>query len=111
MPAFSVEVNINSAAMQRLVRRGMSDLYPRLGNRIVNNARSRAPGPGNSIARHPRPGEPTGNLRNSIGWRAGPDSLEVFASAHYARYVHDGTRRMRARPFLRDAMVEEVKRL
>ncbi len=37
---------------------------------------------------------------------AGRTSLRVGASAKYARFVEEGTRRMRAQPYLRPALVE-----
>jgi HK97 gp10 family phage protein len=43
----------------------------------------------------------TGNLRRSVGSKveAGGDRGVIGASAHYARYVHEGTSRMSGRPF------------
>lgn len=44
----------------------------------------------------------TGYLRSSIavGWLIGKIGALVRANANYAIYVHEGTRRMRARPFM-----------
>lgn len=103
----------------------------RLGRRIEANAKQRAP-------------VDTGNLRRSIGHELSVQGtrivLEVFATANYAKFVHDGTephlirpRRAKAlafeaggrtvfaawamhpgtkpRPFLQDAVDEEVRRL
>ena len=54
-----------------------------LGNRIVSNAKQRAP-------------VNTGNMRRTIGHRvissASEVRLELFATAKYAGFVHDGTR-------------------
>lgn len=60
----------------------------------------------------------TGNLRRSIASQsptllpggAGAE-VKVIAKAEYAVYVHQGTRYMRARPFLRNAAEEIVGRL
>ncbi len=46
----------------------------------------------------------TGRLRDSIR----PSGLTIEAGAPYARFVHEGTRYMKPRPFLRDA-IEELK--
>lgn len=50
----------------------------------------------------------TGRLRGSITWRLGQDAHSVYAdigtNVEYAGYVELGTRRMRARPFLRPAL-------
>jgi HK97 gp10 family phage protein len=50
----------------------------------------------------------TGNLRASITFeiqQQGSDLIgRVGTNVPYARYVHDGTKYMRARPFLRDAL-------
>ena len=46
----------------------------------------------------------TGTLRRSITHRVDPAAIPKFAEVgtnlHYARYVHDGTRYMKGRPFL-----------
>jgi HK97 gp10 family phage protein len=71
----------------------------RLGNRVVNNAKGRCP-------------VDTGNLRSSIRLDLlSNGEAEVSANTEYAGYVHDGTRYVPARPFLRDALTEEVGRL
>lgn len=48
----------------------------------------------------------TGNLRRSIHARteAGGDRGRVGTNVNYARWVHDGTRRMAARPFFKMGM-------
>lgn len=52
----------------------------------------------------------TGRLRASIAWRMGRDWRGLYAivgtNVHYAAYVEFGTRRMRARPYLRPALQE-----
>lgn len=50
----------------------------------------------------------TGNLKNSIQSRqTGPAAWEVRVGAEYGIYVHDGTRVMRPRPFLVQAVDAE----
>jgi len=48
----------------------------------------------------------TGQLRNSIGYtiRRGEMIVSIHADQSYARFVEFGTRRMRARPFIRPAI-------
>lgn len=46
----------------------------------------------------------TGRLRASHYVRFKPLTAEVGASANYALFVHEGTRFMPGRPFLRDSM-------
>lgn len=51
----------------------------------------------------------TGYLRSSIGVASiTPFQAKVIVGAHYGRYIHEGTRYMRARPFLADGLAESV---
>lgn len=56
----------------------------------------------------------TGRLRNSIQMvemqRDGVPVIRVGSGVHYAAYVHQGTRRMRPNPYLRDALKAAVIR-
>jgi len=45
----------------------------------------------------------TGRLRSSISSTIRPMSATISTHTNYARFVHDGTRRMRPRPFMADA--------
>lgn len=45
----------------------------------------------------------TGRLRSSIYTDIRPMSSTVSTNTNYARYVHDGTRYMNARPFMKNA--------
>lgn len=52
----------------------------------------------------------TGRLRASINVDLKPDNKVVVGTkVQYALFVHEGTRYVRARPFLRSAMTEVVK--
>jgi HK97 gp10 family phage protein len=48
----------------------------------------------------------TGRLRSSIETTVRPLEGTVRTNVEYAHFVHDGTRNMRARPFMRDAADE-----
>ncbi len=48
----------------------------------------------------------TGNLRGGTFGRADGNDIIIGATAEYAIYVHEGTRYMSARPFLREAAEE-----
>ena len=48
----------------------------------------------------------TGRLRSSISNNIRPMHAEVRTNTNYAVYVHEGTRYMSARPFMRDAVRE-----
>lgn len=48
----------------------------------------------------------TGALRRDIAGRADSQAAYVGNSLHYARYVHDGTSRMAARPYLQEGIAD-----
>lgn len=50
----------------------------------------------------------TGNMLNAIHSKVGSSDAEVISPAPYSIYVHEGTRYMSARPFLRKALEESV---
>lgn len=50
----------------------------------------------------------TGNLRNSITHDVGTDEVVIGTNVEYAPYVELGTRKMKARPFLRNAISENM---
>lgn len=53
----------------------------------------------------------TGRLRNSITHAlSGEDSVVIGTNVEYAIYVHEGTSRMKGRPFLRDAVANSRSR-
>ena len=56
----------------------------------------------------------TGRLRSSIQTTSPKETgtgvtVRIGSNVNYARYVELGTRRMRARPYLRPALAQEVK--
>ena len=55
----------------------------------------------------------TGNLRNSLTNKVHNESdyVEIGSNVEYAKYVHNGTRRMRARPFITDAAEQNLSQL
>ena len=53
----------------------------------------------------------TGNLRRSITAETGDLEVDVGSNCEYASYVHDGTYKMSARPFLESAADPEIDNL
>ena len=53
----------------------------------------------------------TGDLKRDVNFRIDPskDELRIGNSLNYAIDVHEGTARMRARPYLRDAIMDNKK--
>ena len=51
----------------------------------------------------------TGNLRQSIGYSSDDSQVIIGSDVPYASYVEEGTRRMRARPYLRPAMTDHLE--
>lgn len=64
------------------------------------------------LERHPRRID-TGNLRNSIANQVVQDESAVYVGTNveYGIYVHEGTRRMEANRFLRNAFMRNEKQL
>jgi HK97 gp10 family phage protein len=93
MNADQLQANLEKAARElEHPRRALE----RIMSRVVEGGKRRAP-------------VDTGNLRDSIVGRVTSRSeVVVTAHVHYASHVHDGTSRMRARPFLTDAMADEA---
>lgn len=53
----------------------------------------------------------TGTLRNSISHAPGKDYVDVGTNVEYGIYVHDGTRKMDANRFLRNALDRNAEQL
>lgn len=56
----------------------------------------------------------TGDLQRDVNYsveNSGPGTVDVGNSLEYAPFVHDGTRRMKGRPYIRDALNEGADRL
>ena len=57
----------------------------------------------------------TGRLRGSIQYYLskiwGKNYLTIGATAEYAIFVHEGTRKMRKRPFIKDGILENIGKL
>jgi HK97 gp10 family phage protein len=92
----SVRLSVDYAALSAYAM----PMLVRIANRVSNNSAARVP-------------VDTGYLRSSrfITEDAGRTAVRVAYRAHYARWVHDGARGRPGRPFLTDAMNEEVQRL
>jgi HK97 gp10 family phage protein len=57
----------------------------------------------------------TGYLRGSIAYTiiqtGGKYILRIYTNVEYAIYVHEGTRRMQGRPFIRDGIEQNQRRI
>jgi hypothetical protein len=51
----------------------------------------------------------TGRLRSDIGYRINQRMMEgvIYNTVEYAFYVHEGTSRMRARPYIKNAIKDQ----
>lgn len=52
----------------------------------------------------------TGTLRGEVHFavnNSAPDTVDVGNATYYAHFVHDGTYRMKARPYIRDSLTGE----
>jgi len=63
------------------------------------------------MTRYTRPIYKTGDLIRSIAFNvnAGAQLVKVGSNLNYAVFVHNGTRRMSGRPFLKDAILQNKK--
>jgi HK97 gp10 family phage protein len=100
----SVRVIIQTAALESMMRSASGPVARhvfKLGVNVQSSAKSHCP-------------VDTGRLRSSIqttsprATTTGP-AVRIGSNVNYARYVEMGTRRMRAQPFLRPALSQEVK--
>lgn len=96
----STSVRIDEAGIVRLGQTAVMPMLVRVANRVANNSAARVP-------------VDTGYLRSSRAITEDPGRLAVRVAyrARYARFVHDGARGRRGRPFLADALREETERL
>lgn len=88
----------NIPEVERRLNRASQSCLQRLGGFIVSQAKLRCP-------------VDTGYLRGSIGYKISSifgfrRRLVLFVRASYAVFVHEGTRKMRPRRFLKDAVTE-----
>lgn len=102
MAQSGIRVNIrnNIPGVERELNNATKQCLEQLGGFIVSQAKLRCP-------------VDTGYLRGSIGYKVTRylffwHRLMIFARADYAIYVHEGTRRMRPRRFLKDAVLENI---
>ena len=61
-----------------------------------------------------KPIRDTGNLIRDVSYaveNSGPDSVDIGNTLEYGPYVHDGTRKMAGRPYLRDGLISGADRL
>lgn len=57
-----------------------------------------------------KPIRQTGNLQRDVSYgveNSAPDTVDVGNTMEYAPYVHDGTSKMAARPYIRDGLTGE----
>lgn len=102
------QVRLDQQAINRLLRSPQGDVAQdliRRGFRVKNRAAQNLTGQSGS------PGLrafDTGALTQSLAWEFlivdGNPVVRVGANTYYALWVHEGTRKMRARPYLRDAL-------
>jgi hypothetical protein len=101
------QVRLDSAAINRLLRSPQGDVAKdliRRGQRVSNRAKQNLRGAGEPRLK----AFDTGALTNSIAQEFlvvdGDPVVRVGANTYYALWIHEGTRRMRARPYLREAL-------
>jgi len=98
-----VTVRNNLGVVESNLNRNVDRCLILLGRFLVSQAKLRCP-------------VDIGYLRGSIGskverFRVFKKKLVIYARAEYAGYVHEGTRRMRPRRFLYDAVRENMSRI
>lgn len=54
----------------------------------------------------------TGNLRRSEGYKTnGKDEVDIGTNIEYAEYVHNGTSKQKAQPFIKDAIIQNINEI
>lgn len=84
-------VDIDEAAVSRLIEGASSEMLHQVGKEVAADARRLCP-------------VDTGRLRDSIDYDVTGDTVRISASAPYARFVEEGTSTQKAQPFLRPAL-------
>lgn len=100
----SVEFKDNSAAVLAAMDRGKKKTLTALGLGGVEVTTDYMQ------SRYGAPIRQTGDLMRDVNFRVntGEDTVSIGNSLEYAPLVHNGTRRMSARPYLRDAVSENT---
>lgn len=101
------EVRLNRSELNQLLRSPGGavafDLQKR-GTRVQNRAKNNLRGEGAVGLRAFDHGTLTGSISKEFLLVKGQPVVRVGANTYYAVYVHEGTRNMRARPYLREAL-------
>ena len=53
----------------------------------------------------------TGDLKRDVNHHVNEDSVTIGNSLEYAKWVHNGTAQMRARPYIKDAISDNIEML
>lgn len=99
--AFQVTLNDNSAVVQTQMNGNKRAALAAMGLKAVGLTVDKMQ------SGYGRPIRQTGNLMRDVSSEvenSAPDTVDVGSSLNYALYVHEGTYKMAARPYLRDAL-------
>ena len=94
----SLTIKDNSAEFLKLVKSRAQDGLRKVGPEILKSAIQKCP-------------VDTGNLQRNIETEYEDLTLKVGSKVHYAGYVEGGTPKMAAQPFLRKALLENLRRI
>lgn len=101
----NVKLENNSVKVKEQMRENVQAALEAMGqkavNLIVHNMRS---GYGKPIRK-------TGDLMRDVSFetnRDGENTVTVGNSLEYGKHVHEGTSRMKGRPYIRDALTDEL---
>lgn len=99
-----IDLKDNSQTVLRMVRENIKPTLAALGTEAVGMIVHTMQGHYND------PIWRTGDLQRDVSYeveRSGDNTVDVGNSLEYAIFVHDGTRRMAARPYIKDALLNE----
>jgi hypothetical protein len=101
------QVKLDSAALNALLRSPQGavaqDLLRR-GNRVRNRAKDNLRGAGASGLEAFQFGTLTNSITDEFLLVKNLPTVRVGTNLYYALWIHEGTRRMKARPYLREAL-------
>jgi len=93
------DIAVLALAVTERILQDAEDSLDDIADRTQSDAKDNCP-----VAQDPKKGEIPGTLRDDITVFASPFKRQIGNTVYYAIYVHNGTYKMKARPYLMNAL-------